>query len=422
MAIPKMAIEGIRVLDLGMFWAGPYAGKLLADMGAEVIKVEAIRRPDPLRTQARGLYPNGIPGERPWNRSGMINERNRNKYGIALDLTHPRGADVFKKLVKISDIVSENFSARVMEGFGLDYSALREINPGIILVSISSQGLTGPEKDFVSYGNALEQSGGFTFLTGYPGVPPYFSSGNYPDAIAGILGAGAALVAIRERQRTGQGMHVELSQREAVTHMLGEHVLDYSMNKRVGEPQGNRHPAIAPHGCYPCQGEDRWVTLAARNDEEWVALCRVMEKPEMATDPRFSTIVSRHRNQDELDAIIGAWTQGRSPRAVMEELQKAGLAVGAVYTVPDMLEDPHLKARGFFEVESHPESGTHPYYSRPMKLSKTPHIHRRHAPLFGEHNLYIYRDILGMSENDIVELEQARVIGNIPAAGAGAEV
>ncbi|MBI4498485.1 MAG: CoA transferase [Chloroflexi bacterium] len=421
MPTPKMALEGIRVLDLGMFWAGPYAGKLLADLGAEVIKIEAIRRPDPLRVQARGLFPNGDPGERPWNRSGMINERNRNKYGITLDLTTPKGVAIFKELVKIGDIISENFSARVMEGFGLGYPVLREINPRIILVSISSQGLNGPDRDFVSYGNALEQSGGFTFLTGYPDVPPYFSSGNYPDAIAGIAAAGAALVALRQRRRTGQGVHVELSQREAVSHMLGEYVMDYSMNGRVGEPIGNRHRSKAPQGCYPCKDEDTWVTLSVGTDQEWATLCQVMGMPDLAGDPRFDHVLSRYQHHDELDAIITSWTQERTPREAMEALRTAGIAAGAVNTVPDMLADPHFQARGFFEVESHPESGTHPYYSRPMKLTKTPHIHRMPAPGFGEHNQYIYGTLLGRSQAEIAELEREGIIGTVPAALAAAE-
>ena len=407
------ALAGIRVLDLGMFWAGPYAGKLLGDFGAEVIKIESVRRPDPLRVQARGIYPNGEPGEHPWNRSGLINERNRSKLGLVLDLSTSQGATLFKRLVTLSDVVLENYSANVMTNFGLDYPVLKTANPSIITISIASQGLSGPEKDYISFGNTLEQTGGLAYITGYPGEPPYYSSGAYPDAISGIM-AGAIVAGLRTRRQTGEGMHIELSQRELVTHFLGEMILDYSLNHRIWEPMGNRHWFKAPHGCYRCKGVDRWVTIAVADEKEWAALCAAMDQSELVSDPRFQTVVDRHHNQDALDTIVESWTSQREPYEVMRQLQAVGIAAGPVLTVPDLLQDPHLEARGFFEIGTHPEAGTHPYYSRPMKLSKTPGATRRPAPGFGEHNEYVLGEVMGISSVEIEELERHGVIGKVP--------
>ena len=412
----KLALEGIRVLDLGMFWAGPYCGGLLADMGAEVIKVESCRRPDPLRIQARGIYPNGEPGERPWNRSGMINERNRNKFGITLDLTLPKGKEVFKRLIKVSDVVVENFSRKVMGSWDLNYPQLKEVNPAIIMISLSSQGLTGPDKDHVSFGPTLEDIGGLSYITGYPDQISTFMSFAYPDALAGVLGAGAVIAALRHRQRTGEGMHIDLSQRELTTCIIGEVMMDYAMNGRVKKAVGNKHPAMAPYGCYPCQGEDEWITIAIASDQDWRKLCQVMEKAELADDERFSDLPSRWQNQDELDKIITEWTKGWDHYELMQHLQKVGLCAGAVLTMEELFNDPHLREREFFRTQTHPEAGTFPYKGRPIRLSKTPLRTQMPAPCLGEHNSYVYGTLLGMTQEEINELEGEGVIGTVPVS------
>lgn len=413
---PKFALEGIRVLDLGMFMAGPYCGALLADMGAEVIKVESCRRPDPIRIQSRGVYPHGDPGERPWNRSGMINERNRNKLGITLDLTMPRGQEVFKKLVKVSDVVLENFSRRVVSDLGLEYASLKEVNPSIILLSLSSQGVTGPEKDNVSFGPTLEQVGGLAYLTGYPDQMSSFSSYAYPDFLAGVLGAGAIIAALRYRQRTVKGMHIDLSQREVATCVIGETMMDYSMNRRVRKAIGNRHPSRAPYGCYPCKGEDEWVTIAIDSDDDFLRFCKAIGQPELADDNRFCDVLSRLKNQDELDRIISGWTKEREHYQIMKILQDAGLAAGPVLTVKELFQDPHLAKREFFKEQTHPEAGTFVYKGRPLRFSKTPLREDMPAPCLGEHNSLIYGSLLGMSQDEINELEREGVIGTVPTA------
>ena len=415
-ATPNLALKGVKILDLGMFWAGPYCGALLADLGAEVIKVESCRRPDPLRIQARGIYPQGDPGERPWNRSGMINERNRNKYGITLDLTLPKGREIFKKLVKQSDVIIENFSRKVMGSWDLDYPQLKEVNPAIIMISLSSQGLTGPDKDHVSFGPTLEDIGGLSYITGYPDQISTFMSFAYPDALAGVLGAGAVIAALRHRRKTGEGMHIDLSQRELTTCIIGEVMMDYAMNRRVKEAAGNRHPTMAPYGCYPCQGEDKWITITISSDNDWGKLCQIMGKVELADDERFSDLPSRWHNQDKLDEIITEWTKGWDHYDLMHNLQKAGLAAGAVLNMKELFDDPHLKEREFFKAQTHPEAGTHLYKGKPIRLTKTPLREDMPAPCLGEHNSYIFSTLLGISPEEIVNLEEEGVIGNTPTS------
>lgn len=414
----KKALEGIRVLDMGMFMAGPVTGLLLADMGAQVIKVESARRPDPLRVVGRGLFPEGNPGERPWNRSGMINERNRNKYGITLDLTTPQGQDLFKRLVRISDIVSENFAFGVMAKFGLDYPELAKVNPQIIMISISSQGLTGPEKHYRSFGNTLEHLSGLAYITGYTDELPKFSSNAYPDTLAGVLSPGLLLAALRYRRRTGHGLHLDLSQREQATAVMGDVLMDYFLNGRIPTTMGNRHPSNAPQGCYPCRGEDRWVTITVTSDEEWQRLCRVMGRPELAWEARFADVLSRGKNQDELDNLIKEWTLPRDHYEVMHLLQKEGIASGAVLDVAEVYRDPHLEARGFFEEATHPEAGTHRLKGRPLKLSKTPGSTRMPAPCLGQHNRFVFGEILGLSNVEIEELEGKGILSDTPTEDA----
>jgi crotonobetainyl-CoA:carnitine CoA-transferase CaiB-like acyl-CoA transferase len=237
---------------------------------------------------------------------------------------------------------------------------------------------------------------------------------NYGDPIAGIEAAGYILAAIRYRRRTGKGQLIDVSQREVTTCLIGEAIMDYSMNERVQKPLGNRHPSMAPHGCYRCQEEDMWVTIAVGSDAEWQALCQAMGKPDLAQDARFADVASRHQNQDELDAIIEEWTNERDHYQVMDSLQRAGVMAGAVLNPKEVVEDPHLSERGFYEVITHPEAGTYPYAGMSWKLSKTPGRIRMPAPCLGEHNDYVYSEILGMSEEEVAELAEEEIISNVP--------
>ena len=408
------ALEDIRILDLGRYLAGPLCTWILADTGAEVIKIESCSNPDPLRMEAREIYPGGEPGERPWNRSGMINERHRSKYGITLDLTASQGKELFLGLVKISDVVVENFQAQVMDKLGLSYEVLKGVNPSIILVSLSSQGLTGPEKNYRSFGPTLEEIGGLLSITGYPGEPPYISTLAFPDMLAGMLGPGLVVAALRYSRKTGKGLHIDLSQRELTTCVIGENIMDYVMNQRVCAAMGNRHPYLSPYGCYQCKGDDNWVTIAVSSDEQWKILCELIGNPELAEDSRFSDVLSRHNHQDELNRLIEEWTRTQDHYDIQLKLQKAGIAAGAVLNTQELFSDLHLKEREFFDLVTHPEAGTHAYVGRPFKLSKTPGRTRRPAPCLGEHNAYIYGEVLGLSPEKIAELEKQGVIGTIP--------
>lgn len=410
----QLPLAGVRLLDLGMFWAGPYAGRLLAAAGAEVIKVESTSRPDPLRVLPRGLFPDGIPGAQPWNRSGMVNERNRDKLGITLDLRTFEGATIFKDLVRISDVVLENFSTRVMKGFGLGYDTLSHINPQLIMISMSSQGTTGPEREYVSIAPIISDLSGFSALSGYTDEPPGSLTAAYPDPVGAVGGAGAVVAALLYRDRTGRGVHIDLSQREMMISLLGESVLELTMNGHLRSARGNHHSQMAPCDVYRCKGEDEWIAIAVTDTEEWRSLCTVIGCDNLAADLRFADIAGRQQHQDTLRHVIEAWTRNMEHREAMAVLQRSGVPAGAVLHADELLTDPHLEERGYFETVTHSAAGTHRYQGYPMKLSSTPIATRLPAPLLGEHNAYALGDLLGMPRSQIDELDQTRVIGNMP--------
>ena len=414
----RLPLSGIRVLDFGMFWAGPFAGKWLGDAGAEVIKIESCSHPDNLRILARGVYPDGEPGERSWNRSGMINERNRNKLGLALEMQSDEGKAIFRELVAISDVVVENFSNRVLKSWGLDYPNLKAINPQIILASVYSQGSEGPESGFTSFGGTLEQLGGLTVLSGYEGEMPAVMTLQLPDPLGGAMGAALVLAALRQRRQTGEGLHIDLSQRENVTTVIGDAVLDYQIRGSQPQPMGNRDRIAAPHGAYRCQGDDEWVSIAVADDEEWTNLCRCLGRPELIADARFATVTARHRNAAEIDEAISTWTASREKHDAMVELQRCGVTAGAVYSSADLYADPHLAERDYWESVADPDAGMHRYPGRPMRLSRTPLSTRLPTPTLGEHNHYVLGELLGKSASEIDELEQHGIIGTEPTEAA----
>ena len=413
-AAENRALAGIRVLDLTIISAGAGATMLLADMGAEVVKVESTTYPDPYRLNH--IWPGGDPGADPWNRSAPFNTINRNKLGVTLDLKHPRGRELFLELVKISDVVSENFRVGVMAGFGLDYEALRAVKADLVMISISSQGSTGPESHYGSYGSTLDTLSGLAALTGYTDGRPGWSGNtvNYPDQLANTLAAGAILTGLLRRARTGEGCHIDFSQREAITSLVGEAFLDYSFNRREPTRVGNGDRFLVPHGCYPCQGDDKWVTIAVTDEEQWHRLCNVMGQPELVDDPRFAHYLDRYQNSVDLDAIISEWTVARDQYEVFALLSPEGIATGPVLGGVGVLTDPHLVARGFFETNTHPSAGTYLIRTRPMHFSKTDGEIRLPAPLLGEHNEFILCGLLGLSKEDLVKLEGLGVIGTAP--------
>jgi crotonobetainyl-CoA:carnitine CoA-transferase CaiB-like acyl-CoA transferase len=410
----RQALEGIRVIDLTQIWSGPFATQLLADLGAEILKVEPIYRLDPDRGMAWPAVGATLAGDRPYNRSGSFNEHNRNKMAITLDLKTPRGVEIFKRLVAHADVVIDNFSVGVMTRLGLGYEDLRAVKPDIVVLSMPAFGNTGPERGYIGYGPVQEQLSGVTSLTGYEGGPPLETGFYYGDPSAGLQAAGAILTALWARRRTGQGQFVDLSQRETLISFLGEMVLDYQMNDRTWEPRGNRDASIAPQGVYPSAGEDSWIAISCRDDAEWGRLCGAMGRPDLTVDPRFRDVVSRRRNHDSLDEILADWTRQYDHLELTDRLQRAGVAGTAVLDHGELLENEHFRARGYFESVTHPEAGTHDYHGMTWKLSGTPGRIRFPAPLYGQHNQPVLRDVLGLSDDEIAELERLVVISPEP--------
>jgi crotonobetainyl-CoA:carnitine CoA-transferase CaiB-like acyl-CoA transferase len=416
-----LPLEGIRVVDLSMWFAGPMASRLLADMGAEVIKIESLKHMDPWRgpvkpdPKVRERFPVRIDSDRPYNCMAGFNLQNRNKLGITLDLSVFRGKELFKRLVEICDIVLENYTPRVMEKLGLDYDVLKQVNPEIIMMSMPALGRTGPDKDYLAFGQTIDCMSGMAFRTGYEGEEPMLQSGlSYGDPLSGMNAAFACLTALHHRRKSGKGMHIELSQVEGLISFNADAIMDYTMNSRVQERMGNRHPSMAPHGSYRCKGEDQWVTIAISSDAVWHRFCEAVGQPSWAEDDRFSDTLSRYQNQKELDGLIEEWTSKRDHYEIMHILQQADIPAGPVLDAKELVEDPHLNERGFFETVTHPEAGAHPYIGMYAKLSKTPGYIRKPAPCLGEDNRYVFEELLGLSQEEMDELEQQGIIGTDP--------
>jgi benzylsuccinate CoA-transferase BbsF subunit len=410
------ALEGVRILDFSRIWAGPHATKLLADMGAEVIKVESVKAWDPHRMiVGSGNLPDGERGPDPWNRSGWFNTLHMSKYGITADITHPRGKAIIEELISVSDVVIENFRAGLMKRRGFDYETMRQLRPDIIYVSMPAFGNTGPWRDFIQYGIGQEQLGGISSMNGYLGDDAPIKSGvNFGDPISGTHAASAVLSALLYRRRTGKGIYIDISQLESSICFIGEHLLDFQMNGRSQTNRGNRHPVYAPQGVYPCEGDDSWVTIAVTSDDEWKRLCEVMDAPELAADSRFADVISRHEHNDKLDAIIGDWTRDRNANDIMTNLQAKGIACAPVYKGEDIFNDPHYQERGLLEMVVHPSTG--PYFMPGIawKMSKTPGEVRWPAPTLGQHNGYVFGELLAMPNTAIEELAAEGVTGTVP--------
>jgi len=415
----KRPLEGIRVIDTSYVFAGPYACANLSDLGAEVIKIEGPSRPDFTRGGAfSGMMPDNEGGADPWNRTSTYNLANRGKKSLVVDLSRKEGREVLVDLIKVSDILVENFTPRVMRGWGLDYPNLKALNPGMIMVSNTGYGHGGPYSNYPAQATTQEATHGLAAITGYRGGEPSKAGQSYVDFLATWACTTAALLGLRFRRRFGRGLWADVGMYQLGCFNVSEYILDSIANGAQGERIGNRHRQFAPQGSYRCAGDDAWCVLSVRDDEEWGALCAVIGRPELANDQRFATETARRANHDAIDEIISVWTKDVTKIEAMERLQAAGVPAGAVLDGRDLHFDPHLKNRGLLETMEFPEErgmGTRrPMIGRPWRFGQGNMHVREPAPTFGQHNREVLRDILGYDESRCQALESAGILADIP--------
>ncbi|MBI4483767.1 MAG: CoA transferase [Acidobacteria bacterium] len=401
------ALEGVKVVEFAAFAAGPVIGKHLADHGAVVVHVESRSRPDGFRTH----YPPYKDNRYGLNRSGLFALCNNNKLDVTLNLKKPpRALDLAHRMVRWADVVIENFTPGTIRRLGLAYEELKKINPRLIMLSTSNMGQTGPYATHPGFGTQLSSLAGFTHLTGYPEASPQFLYGPYVDFIAVGYGTVAILAALDYRRRTGRGQYIDTAQYDAGVQFMAPAILDYLVNRRVAQRMGNRHPQAAPHGAFPCKGEDRWCVISVFADGEWEALCEVMGRPAWARQAKFATLEGRKQNEDELERELARWTAQFSPEEVVKKLQDKGIRSAVVNTMADLETDPQLQYRKTWRELEQAEIGNFAYEGPPFHLSKTPGGPTRPDPLLGEHNQYFYTQVLGLPEEEFEDLRREGVI------------
>ena len=390
------ALEGLKVADFSWTAAGPISTRMLADHGAFVVRVESGVHLDSVRIT--GPFRDDKPGV---NKSGFYADFNSSKYSLALNLKRPEAHEIAKRLIMWADVVAESFTPRVMAGWGLSYDDIVKWKPEIIMISSCMQGQTGPYRFYSGYGGQGAALAGIHYLTGWPDLSPSGPKGAYTDATAPRYAVAAILAALEYRERTGHGQYIDLSQVEAaIDGFMSVEVLDFTVNGRVAERRGNRSGVAAPHGAFPCRGEDQWITIAVESDEQWRALLRAMANPAWA-DSRFDSLVNRLSHQDELETKIAAWTRDRDPFKTVELLQRYGVAAGVVQKAADLFDDPQLAHREHFRPLDHAEMGRASYNGPAHLLSESPAVLRSPAPLLGEHTRQILKETLGYSDQEI---------------------
>lgn len=402
----RLPLAGIRVLDLTMMWAGPYATRVLAEMGAEILKIESPGAWDNIRT----LIPlEGV--AEPWNASWYFNDYNRDKKSVTLDLAQARGRELFLELVAQADVVIENYRASVMDNLGLGYETLRAARADIIMISMAGFGKFGAERDHVGFGPIIEQMSGLASLSGYgdDGVP-YKTGVSYGDPVAGKAAAAAVAMGLIKRRKTGLGVHVDLGQRETMSTLIGEAFVAASLRGEEAPQHGNRDSRFAPQGVYRCVGSEQWLAISVRTDHEWRALAAVAGADSVA-GLSFRERLERH---DELDALLGAWAARQDPQAAMETLQGAGVPAGRVLDSEQIHDDRHLAARGYWVELPHPRMHAWKQPTTTWRFFEANPQLRRHAPLFGEHTREVLSTLLGVSEDELDALQAQAVIGDAP--------
>ena len=403
----KLPLADIKVLDFTQVRVGPQITQWLAVMGAEVIRLETKLRPESFKmTNNPGNITAPVK-----NRVGYFASLNYSKKSITINMKTPKSFDLVKDLLKHIDIVAENYRTGVMERWGMGYNDLKKINPGIILVSASGFGRTGPMKDEPAYAPVIDGFSGFSYVNGYPdGEPAEAGARGYSDSIAAYQGVFAVMAALYHRSKTGEGQFLDLSMSEADVAFAPEAVIDYSITGRIQQRLGNSDKYMAPHGVYRCLGEDKWIAIAVSNEKEWAALCKVMGNPKWAKGAKFADMANRRTNKDELDKLITDWTTKQEHYAAMKHLQAAGVMAGASLNVEEFCEDPHIKAREDMVDIEYPDKSKIRRLTLPWRLSGYEKGNYMHPPAAGEDNHYVFGEIMGLSDEKIKELEKEQII------------
>lgn len=392
--------EGVRIADFAWVGVGPNATMQMAFHGAEVIRIESSLKPDTFRSG--GPRP---PGNRSLDGSAYFAKFNRGKRGMALNLQHPRAVEVAKRLVAVSDVVTESFAPGFLNRIGLGWDDLRVVRPDLVMASMSMEGQTGPHAGFRGFGLTLQATAGVTALTGWPDRQPVGTGVAYTDWIATHVAIIALLAALDYRRRTGEGQYIDVSQLEASSLILDAALIDALNTGRVQPPLGNRDLRHAPHGVFPCAGDDRWCAIAVTSDEQWRALANLIsENGALGGDERYASAAQRLATQDELEPLIAAWTCSRSVDEVEQALQAVGVPAHRVAAMRDVQDDPQLAHRGHWRRSEHPVIGDVSYETPAWRLSDTPPPQPAHSPLLGQDNEYVYRDLLGYSDEEFTQL------------------
>jgi len=398
-----LPLEGYRVIDFGWAAAAPRATCLLADMGAQVIKVETHKRLDPVR-----FGPDNT--ERDPEKDPLFHSINRNKLGILLDLTRPEGKTLIRDLIKKSDVVVENFSPGVMKRLSLDYDELKKLKKDIIMISFPGVGSEGPLSDVVTYGPSLAALAGLDNLIGYKGERVLGMQQAYADINSSLFGAFAIQTALYHREKYNEGQHIEVAQIESLLSTMPEPLMEQSLNHRSLTSVGNSNTLMSVHNNYRCKGDDKWVSIAILTDAEWQCFCSALGDPSWTREDDFADNHKRQMNQKKLDQLIGEWTIKRTPYEVMEILQNAGVAAAPCADTEDRFSDPHLQERQNIVNIEHPVTGLDFVPNVVCNLSETPGKIRRPAPMLGEHNHYVYGEILGVPKETIEKYIEEKII------------
>lgn len=395
----QLPFSDLKVADFSWVGVGPITARYLADHGATTVHVESSTRPDILRVA--GPFKDGIFGH---NRSQYFGGFNTSKLSIALDLKHPTGKDVAKRIIAWSDVYLESFTAGTIGELGLGYEVARALKPSIIMASTCLMGQSGPASSLAGYGFHAAAVSGYPEITGWPDRPPSGPFSAYSDTIANRFLITSIMAAIDHRRRTGEGQYIEQAQMESALYFLAPQVLDYQVSGAVPTRMGNDSPADAPHNVYPCYGEDEWCAIAVETDEQWQALCGAMGDPAWAADPELERAAGRLQRRRQIDAAIGEWTAPQDPYELMQRLQAAGVPAGVVQRSSDLLRDPQLAHRRFFRRHHHAEMGEIPYEGHQFRIRDYDSGPRSAAPCLGEHALEVLHDVLGMGDEEVAEV------------------